>query len=162
MRLGAGWLVCLCLAGSAGCGYTLGFREPDGIRRLAVPIFRNETFPLRREIEFDLTRAVRRQLEVGTDFVLSAEDRADATLEGTIISARQRVLSEGPLDRVEESSLTVTVRIQLVRRDGTLVLDRWVTDNAAFFVSAGETEEGARLEAVAQLAERIVATLEQE
>ncbi|MGE3163451.1 MAG: LPS assembly lipoprotein LptE [Planctomycetota bacterium] len=153
------WVVA---ASIAGCGYTLGFREPAGVERLAVPTFRNETFPIRREIEFELTRAVRQQLELGTDFVLSSEDRADATLEGTVVGVQQRVLTEGPLDRVEETSLTVTVHIQLVRRDGAVLLDRWVTDNAAFFVTGGETEDDARQEAVAQLAERIVASLEDE
>ena len=51
----------LLVVALVGCGYTLGYRRPEGVFNLAVPVFRNETFPLRREIEIELTRAVRQE-----------------------------------------------------------------------------------------------------
>lgn len=154
-------LLGLTTMGLSGCGYSLGYRMPEGVRRLAVPLFRNETFPLRREIEYELTRALRQVLELETDVRLVSRSDAEAVLEGTVISVFDRVLTEGPLDQVEESSLTVTTLIQLLRTsDGEVILERTITDTAAFSVQGGETEEGARREAIDEIAERIVASLE--
>lgn len=148
--------------GLVGCGYRLGYQMPANVYRMAVPMFRNETFPLRREFEFDLTRAVRRELELRTDAQLVSSDHADAVLNGTIVDIRERVLTEGPLDSIQESSIAVTVAIQLVRRsDDTVLVNRIITDHAAFSAVDGENIDTARQEALGEIAERIVAALEQ-
>ncbi|MEM7167034.1 MAG: LPS assembly lipoprotein LptE, partial [Planctomycetota bacterium] len=122
-----------------GCGYTLGYHHVAGVQRLAVPEFRNETFPLRREFGKDLTRSVRQELQIRTDYdVVGSSSEADTILLGSVVSVRERVLSEGPLDRVEESSLTVVVDVELVRiGDGTVLAERRITDNADFTVVGG-------------------------
>lgn len=154
--------VCCGLLLLCGCGYTLGYHHFEGVRRLAVPEFRNDTFPLRREFGKDLTRSVRQELELRTDYELVASSAADAILKGRVISVRERVLTEGPLDRIEESSLTVVVDVQLVRRgDGAVLAERRLTDNADFAVIGGETAEDARQEAIAKIAARVVASLEE-
>ncbi|MCA8960941.1 MAG: LptE family protein [Planctomycetes bacterium] len=149
------------LVACLGCGYSFGYRLPDGVRTLSVPTFDNQTFPLRREVEFDLTRAVRRELLLGTDADVVNGDRADAVLHGTIRRFDERVLSEGRSDVVQESSILVEVRVKLVKSvDGSVLFDQVISDHAAFSVVAGETVDDARREAINEIAERLVAELE--
>ena len=145
----------------SGCGYTLGYRLPEGVFRLAVPTFRNETFPLRREIEQELTRAVRRELELRTDANLVESRRADAVLEGTVLSFQEAVVTEGARDVATERSIEVVTRIRVFRtKDGTDILNTEIRDHETFSVFAGETQEDARARAVRKIAERIVVELE--
>ena len=152
----------------SGCGYTLGYHMPEGVRTIAVPVFANETFPLRREVEYDVTRAVRRELEVRSDVRLTDSERADAVLEGTVVAFRQAVLTEKGGDAREdgrddaaESSIHVTVQVRLVRsRDGEVLFDRRISDHATFSSLRGETIDDARNQAIDEIAERVVADLE--
>lgn len=41
-----------------GCGYAAGYRLPGGVEVVNVPVFDNQTFPLRRDVELDLTRQI--------------------------------------------------------------------------------------------------------
>ena len=156
----AALVLLLAPALTAGCGYTLGYRMPSGVHRLSVPIFANETFPLRREIEFELTRAVKRELEIRTDVEL-VTGGADAILEGTIVAFREAALTEGPLDVEQESSIDLVVRFRLIRTvDREILVEQEVRDFANFSVLRGESLATARAEAVDELAERIVEALE--
>lgn len=144
-----------------GCGYTTGYRLPGDVTRLSVPIFRNDTFPLRREVEYDLTRAVRRELQVRSDVDLVTQDRAQAVLEGDITSFRQGVATEGPGDTVQDSSIQLVVRVRLRQiPSGQVLVDRDISDSTTFSVLAGETLDDARAKAIQDLAKRIVAELE--
>ncbi len=154
-------ILLLALAAASGCGYTSGYRMPEGVYSLAVPIFDNRTFPLRREVEYELTRAVRQELELRTDVRLVERDRADSVLEGTVLAIREQVLSEGAQDVVQESSVEVAVRVRLVNAaTGAELYSETIHDQAAFSIAAGETIEDARAEAIQEIAERIVARLE--
>lgn len=153
----------LGLAGmlTPGCGYTAGYRLPPGIETIAVPLFDNRTFPLRREVEFDLTGAVRRELQLQTDARQRSTETADAILEGTILSFDENVVVEGPLDSVQESSLSIQVLVRLLdRRSQRVLFEHTVSDQATFSVLDGETLQDARTEAIDEIAERIVAQLE--
>jgi len=127
-----------------------------------VPIFRNETFPLRREVEIDLTREVKQELTLRCDAQVVADGAsADALLEGIVLDFQEGVLTEGPDDAVQESGISVLVRIRLVRtRDGSQLLERTVSDYAAYSNQAGETIDVARDEAIREIARRIVAEIE--
>ncbi len=124
-----------------GCGYSSGYRLPDDVRSVAVPIFRNETFPLRRDVELDLTRAVKEELELRSDARVVAESaNADAVLEGIVIEFEEGVLTEGPGDARQDSGIVVRVQIRLVRtRDGSELVARTISDYAAFSNQVGET-----------------------
>lgn len=162
MRTATSSLAVLALAlVCSGCGYALGYRMPEGVRTIAVPVFANETFPLRREVEYDVTRAVRRELEVRSDVRLTDAERADAVLEGTVVAFRQAVLTEDNRDDAAESSIHVTVQVRLVRsRDGEVLFDRRISDHATFSSLRGETIDDARNQAIDEIAERVVADLE--
>lgn len=105
------------LASLSGCesaghfsilGYTTRPNYDDGIRTVYVPIFQNNTF--RRGIEYDLTRAVIREIEGKTPYkVTSDRCRADTELTGAIISANKQLLNRNQLNEIREGEITVTV-----------------------------------------------------
>jgi hypothetical protein len=153
------WSLLLCCV--IGCGYSPGYRLPRGVQEIAVPVFRNETIPFRRNIEFDLSRAVKRELQLRSEARLVSEDSADAVLRGTVLEFRQGVLVESSNGAIEEVGIVVRVGLQLVRtRDQRVLLERVVEDMASFSSSAGETIEDSRAEAVQEIARRLVAELE--
>ncbi|MGE4618273.1 MAG: LPS assembly lipoprotein LptE, partial [Planctomycetota bacterium] len=114
----------LLLCFMMGCGYSPGYRLPRGVQEIAVPVFRNETIPFRRNIEFDLTRAVKRELQLRSEARLVSEDSSDAVLRGTVLDFRQGVLVEGSNGAIEEVGIVVRVGLQLVRtRDQRVLLE---------------------------------------
>jgi hypothetical protein len=145
-----------------GCGYSSGFALPDDVGTVAVPIFRNETFPLRRDVELDLTRSVKEEFELRSDArVVSDVASADAILEGTVIEFDQGVLAEGVADTVQEAGIRILVRIRLVRtRDGSQLVERTISDYQAFTGQPGDGLESARDFAIRELARRIVMAIE--
>ena len=155
-----GWLLGLAVL-LCGCGYTSGYRLPAGVREIAVPIFDNRTLPLRREIEFELTREVRRELQIRTEASLVDRQKADAVIEGAILSFRQGVLAEGVGDSIQETGIVVRIKIRLVRvRDGKVLLERVLSEHSSFSNIAGETIAEATREVMRDLAQRIVAEIE--
>ena len=79
------------------------------MRTVAVPTFDNATFPLRRDVEYELSRAVRRQFLARTDLRLVEQDRADLVVYGKITEFRERVIAEGVRDEKLESNIRITV-----------------------------------------------------
>ena len=144
-----------------GCGYSPGFRLPRGVQKISIPVFRNETIPFRRDIEFELSRAVKRELQLRSDARLVSEESADAVLRGTVLEFRQGVLVEGAEGSIQEVGIVVRVALRLIRtRDQRLLLERVVEDMASFSSSVGDGIEDARSEAVAEIARRLVSELE--
>ncbi|MBL8793463.1 MAG: hypothetical protein JNM56_06145 [Planctomycetia bacterium] len=91
-------------------GYTTTPNYDDHIRTVYVPIFENRTF--RKDLEFDLTRAVIREIEAKTPFkVVSDCDKADTELIGTIIAGNKLLLNRNQLNEVREAETTLMVSI---------------------------------------------------
>ena len=83
-----------------GCGYRLGVQTPRGVYRIAVPTFTNQTFPLRRDIETELTSALREEIQGRTGLRLVADGESDMTVYGGVREFREQVLAEGELELV--------------------------------------------------------------
>jgi Lipopolysaccharide-assembly len=91
-------------------GYTTKPQYPDHIRTIYVPIFKNPT--LWRGLEFDLTRAVIREIEAKTPYkVVSSPSCADSQLSGTIISLNKNVINRNQLNEIREAETTLAVEI---------------------------------------------------
>src|SRR5262245_8430424 len=72
-------------------GYTTQPNYNTEIRTVRVPIFKNDTF--RQGLEFDLTQAVIREIEVRTPYkVVNGNADADTELTGTIRAATKALL----------------------------------------------------------------------
>ncbi|MBL4844782.1 MAG: hypothetical protein JKY65_04580 [Planctomycetes bacterium] len=109
-------LVC-CL--SAGC-YSIGYdADPALGELLAVPIFRNET--LRRGLEHDLTRDLRREILETTSFHLTPAGPDVPVLRGTIERVDEESLVAGSSEGVLYGSIRVQVRFG-VYRGATLLI----------------------------------------
>jgi hypothetical protein len=114
------WCLLILVAGfSCGCtqdghisilGYTTEPNYDSCIHTVYVPIFQNVTF--RREVEFDMTRAVIREIEATTPFkVVSCRDRADTELLGKIVSVRKNLINQNQLGEVREAETGLGVEV---------------------------------------------------
>ncbi len=153
--------VLLALAAGSGCGYTLGHRVPPGVRTVSVPIFENATFPLRREVEFEVSSAFRREIQARTDLRIVDEDGSpDLVIRGRILEFRERVIAEGRRDVKTESNLLSLVELRIENsREGTLRLER-VSDVEPFSIERGESFETGRRRAIQNIAEKLVVAME--
>jgi hypothetical protein len=95
-------------------GYSSRPNYDPGIRTVYVPIFQNITY--RRGLEFDLTRAVIREIESKTPWIV-VSDRAEADTElcGKIVGRSKRVVNFNQLGEVRDAETTLAV--ELVWRD---------------------------------------------
>lgn len=122
-RLSLAILTALAALAGAGCqgdghfalgGYTTQPNYDCGIRTVYVPIFQNVTFS--RGLEFQLTRAVIREIEAKTPYkVVSNRDAADSELLGKIVTTRKSVVLMNQLNEVREAEALMGV--ELVWRD---------------------------------------------
>lgn len=157
-------LLCLPLAavlGGPGCGYHFGVVRHEGVESVSIPIFRYSGLEHRRGIEIELTQAVAEEFISRSGLSRTDEKAADAVLEGEIVDFQERVISEDRLNNVLESSVVVILNLQLVRKDGEVLMKRKkMVERADFSVVGGEDELTARRKAFNDLAERIVFALE--
>jgi len=152
-------LACLFLT---GCGYSHGGTFPKEIGSIAVPIFENRT-PY-RDVEFDLTEALIKEIELRTPYKVVRSGDADTLLAGVVTNVDQRVLSRrdvGGLPQEMEISIVVNFEWKHQRtgeslrdRHGFITVGRHVPGRPI-----GEPFEVARHEAVQQLARDIVAVM---
>lgn len=109
-------LLLLALTGCEGGGHfnLLGYTtQPNydcAIRTVYVPIFQNVTF--QRGLEFDLTRAVIREIESKTPYkVVSCRERADTELLGKIVTIGKGVINFNQLGEVRDAEARMGVEI---------------------------------------------------
>jgi hypothetical protein len=151
---------CLAALALPGCGYTFGSGlEQRGVRTIALAVVGNETW--RQRLEVELGAQLARELPVSTDLTLADRRRADAVLEVVFTDARERTLLVGGRDDpVREGALEAAVRMRLVARDGTVLLQRTLLDRTEFRDPIGEDLSSARAELAEDLARKIALALE--
>ena len=155
-------LLAAALSLPSGCGYSLGFQVSPGVTTVAVPVFLNDTFPLRREIEFELTSAFRQELLARTDLRLVDETgNPDLVVRGRILEFRERVVAEGRLDQKLESSVVARIELRIENYlDQTTRILEPISSSEPFSVQAGETFQDGRRKGIRNLAERLVVRME--
>ena len=107
-----------------GCGYhSVGSAThlPSNVRTLAVPAFttRAQAF----HTEFAFTQAVVRELNTRTKYhILNADQDADATLRGTILSETSAPLTyDSSSGQTSSYLITITAKVVLTARDGRIL-----------------------------------------
>ncbi len=107
-----------------GCGYhSVGSAAhlPPNVRTLAVPAFttRAQAF----HTEFAFTQAVIRELNTRTKYhILNADQDADATLRGTILSESSAPLTyDSSSGQTSSYLITITAKVVLTARDGRIL-----------------------------------------
>jgi len=115
-----------------------------GIKTIAVPSFKNHTLIPRLEV-LSADIAIRQIQQDGT-YQITSSDKADAVLEGTILSVSRnglRSLRENVLTTTE-FNLTVQIRYKLVRREtGEEIETRTVAGTTSFY-TGDDPNEGER------------------
>jgi hypothetical protein len=125
-----------CFAGCAG--YTLGPTPPTymkGVRRVAVPIFKNVT--VAPDIEALATTTVIKQIQQDGTYEVTGVDQADALVVGTIASVdRSKARSlVGNVLASSEFNLRVTINFRIERPNtGQLMAERNIEGDTSFFV----------------------------
>lgn len=97
----------LVLLSLCGCGYRQAGLFRTDVRTVAVPIFENRTFY--QGIEFALTEAVIKEIELRTPYKVTAASTADTILAGKIELVNQRRLS-----RTRDGGLVQDVEMTLI------------------------------------------------
>ncbi len=91
-------------------GYTTEPNYDTCIKTVYVPIFQNESF--RRGLEFDLQRAIVREIESKTPYRVSNNRAgADSELLGKIIVRTKSVINANQMNEVREAEATLAVEV---------------------------------------------------
>ncbi|MEJ2703532.1 MAG: LPS assembly lipoprotein LptE [Sedimentisphaerales bacterium] len=126
LRIGL-WL-CLCGLGLSGCGGMFGYSNeplfPENVDSVCLEMFDNQSF--RRGVEYDLSDALAKRIEVDTPYkIISNADRADTVISGQIVSISEIALSA---DREIGSVLEKEVELRAIvdwknLKTGQLLID---------------------------------------
>jgi len=153
------FVVIMAQLGLQGCGYSTKSLLPEGVDRLAVDVFSNDTFY--REIEFSLTRELSAEIRHRSRVRLTRRNTADAVLQGRILRVHRPTVVENPADFVSEQAVIVTAEVTLKDLTTGKALDRFTLSNRAeFVVERGESLQSAFAESLKDLAEDIVNRLQ--
>jgi len=124
----------------SGCGYHLGEIKPTPMRRvntIAVNTFKNQTLIPR--LEAQTADAVTKQFQQDGTYRIESADRADAIIEGTIVSVQRqpmRVLASDVL-QTSEFELTLTVAYRVIdRMTGALIMQGTAVGVTPFFTES--------------------------
>jgi hypothetical protein len=133
------YIFCILLGCFAGCaGYTLGPTPPTymkGVRQVAVPVFKNST--IAPDVETLATTTVIKQIQEDGTYEVTAADRADVLILGTIVSVeRTKARSlQGNVLASSEFNLRVTIDFRVERPNtAQLMAQRSFEGVTSFFV----------------------------
>lgn len=91
-------------------GYSTQPNFDNKVATVYVPIFKNVTF--RRRLEFDLTKAVIREIELTTPYkVVSDPAKADSVLLGTIRVGNKQLLNRNQQNTIREGQTLMAVEL---------------------------------------------------
>lgn len=125
--------VCLALCGCAEMsGYSNESLFPEDVGSVYVEMFDNRSF--RRGIEYELTDALAKRIEVETPYkIISNRDRADTVISGQIMSIGQSVLTS---ERETGRALEIEVELQALVNWKNLKTGELLIDNKSVSASA--------------------------
>jgi len=149
-------------AAAGGCGYSTESLHRTDVRTVCVPIFASKEF--RREVEFDLTKAVVKMIEDRTPYkVVHDRNRADTELRGEIIHLVTPVFSENLQTRTPQDTQVILAcwyEWKDLRTGKVLARKEYVSANASYAVAVGQNLDSATVETVRLLAQKIVEGME--
>lgn len=146
-----------------GCGYSQATVYPQDVRSVYVPMFENKTFY--RGVEFDLTEALIKEIELRTPYkVVSDAALADTKLAGTITDLQQHQRSRrrpGGLPQEMEIELTLDFEWRDLRNQEIVRQRRGFTVAGNYLPTRGLNErfEAGQHQAVGRMAQRIVSEM---
>jgi hypothetical protein len=150
------WIILL-----TGCGYSNESLHRTSVRTVFVDMFQSREF--RRGIEFQLTEAVRKQIDRATPYRNAPRQKADTVLSGEVLDWREATLGKDFItNRARETAGTLVVRFRWKdMRTGRILVERprFLT-TVTYVRPTEESVFNARDDAVNRLARRIVEEME--
>lgn len=144
----------------ASCGYTSRSLIDQNVQSVYVPIFDNDTF--RRDLEYDLTKAIKEEILFRTQLKIVDEKHADTILTGILRDVQENVLIENPDAVTVESRVSVFVQFSwLDQRTGRILIDKQnVSASAEFIATRNEDVQTGEIEAFVNTARKIINLME--
>ena len=153
--------VTILLVSFTGCGYSSARPFATDIQTVHVEAFHSKEF--RRELEFRLTEAIIKRIEMDMPCRIAPRRTADALLSGEILAVDNRTFGDDfDTDLPREIGSTVTVRFRLQdMRSGEILVERpRFVYQTSYMPPIGETFMQGMTRALDGLAEQIVETME--
>ena len=160
-RLWMSPLVTIPLIGMTGCGYTTTRPFRTDIQTIHVEMFHSKEF--RRELEFRLTEAIVKRIEMDTPYRIAPRRTADAILTGEILAVENRTFGDDfDLDLPREIGSTVAIRFRVQNMlSGEILVDRpRFVYQTSYIPPVGETFNQGMTRALDGMAEQIVEAME--
>ncbi len=154
-------LAVITIPAAGGCSYATVRPFSTDIRTIHVEMMHSKEF--RRELEFRLTEAITKRIEIDTPYRIAPRERADAVLTGEILSVRNRTFGDDfdfDLPREIGSTVVLGFRIQDLRSGEILVERPRFVYQTSYIPPVGETFTDAMTRALDGMAEVIVETME--
>lgn len=154
-------LAASCVLGVTGCGYSTVRPFRTDIRSIHVEMLHSKEF--RRELEFRLTEALIKRIEMDTPYRVESRQKADTLLSGELIAVQNRSLGDDfDLDLPREIGSSVVVRFRWQdMRTGEILLERpRFVYQTSYIPPVGETFSDGMLRALEGMAEEIVEAME--
>lgn len=109
----------------SGCGYAVGPAFDNEVHTVYVETFNTDLF--RRDLEFQLTEAIQRQVQTQTPLRLASCADADTKLSGRIVSSRKHTLGQSSYDEARQLELDLRIHVTWVdQRTGELLQEQEV------------------------------------
>ena len=157
--------VCLSVLAAAlpiGCGYSAQQPFRDDIQTIHVEMLHSKEF--RRELEFQLTEALVKRIEMDTPYTIAPRESADSVLSGEIMEVQQRVFGtdfDTDLPREKGVTLVMNWRWKDLRTGRLRDVPRQVY-TTSYVPPVGEELDTAMVRGLDGIAEQIVEAMEME
>jgi outer membrane lipopolysaccharide assembly protein LptE/RlpB len=140
-----------------GCGYHImgrGGEFPEGITSLAISPLENTT--KEANLSAIIVSALRREFIYRREVEIVTENKADASLQGTITDITTHSIAYDEEARAQEYRVTITLDLRLIRRDNGAILWRGdgITGSEEYLTSTDViVEEGRKNTAIRTIAD---------
>ncbi len=144
-----------------GCGYSTKRPFRSGIQTVHVEMLESREF--RRELEFQLTEALIKRIEMDTPYRIGPLRTADTLFSGEILEVRQRAFGddfESGLPREKGATIIMRYRWKDLRTGSLLVERKRFVYSVEYIPPVGETFAKGMMRGFDGMAEAIVETME--
>ena len=155
-------LTALALSFVIGCGYSTERPFRKDLQTIHVEMLQSKEF--RRELEFKLTEALVKRIEMDTPYRVAPRDRADSVISGEILKVQQRTLgTDFDTDLPRETGVTFVMnwRWKDLRTGELRELPRHVY-TTSYIPPVAETFDTATVRGLDGLAQQIVEAMEKD
>lgn len=157
-----GWIICAALlALLSGCGYSTQRPFPQNVQTVYVEMFQNRDF--RKDLEFRLSEAVIKRLEMDSNYRLASRSQADTIVSGEIVEVRQNTLGDDfRTDLPRETAVTFVVSFRWKdQRSGKILAERRrVSYTTTYITPVGESFFDGASRGLEGVAEQLVEAME--